>query len=51
MSRLRCSSVAIRRVSCISSELWYVSKGLAAAPPGVVCSVGVSISRKPRASR
>eukprot|EP00967_Tisochrysis_lutea_P046339 scaffold56312_cov29-Tisochrysis_lutea.AAC.2 len=33
------------------SALWYVSKGLASAPPGCALSAGVSISRKPRSSR
>ncbi|MNN66640.1 hypothetical protein D3C81_1822290 [compost metagenome] len=32
----------------MSSALWWVSNGLAAAPPGMVCSIGVSTSRKSR---
>ena len=30
----------------MSSALWCVMKGLAAAPPGIVCSIGVSTSMK-----
>jgi hypothetical protein len=43
--RLRYSSGAMRRKSCMSSALWCVLKGLAAAPPGIECSIGVSTSR------
>jgi len=32
---------------CMSSALWCVTKGLAAAPPGMGCSIGVSTSMKP----
>ena len=35
----------------MSSALWWVTNGLAAAPPGIGCIIGVSTSRKPRASR
>ena len=31
----------------MSSALWWVMKGLAAAPPGMGCIIGVSTSRKP----
>ncbi len=31
----------------MSSALWCVAKGLAAAPPGMGCIIGVSTSRKP----
>ena len=36
---------AMRRKSSMSSALWCVMNGLAAAPPGIVCSIGVSTSR------
>ncbi|MNC33795.1 hypothetical protein D3C75_822030 [compost metagenome] len=49
--RLRYSSGAMRRNIGMSSALWWVSNGLAAAPPGMVCSIGVSTSRKPRSLR
>ena len=29
----------------MSSALWWVTNGLAAAPPGITCSIGVSTSR------
>ena len=45
---LRCNSSAIRRVSCISSVLWWVTKGRAAAPPAIACRTGVSASTNPR---
>ena len=32
----------------MSSALWWVSKGRAAAPPGMACIMGVSTSRKSR---
>ncbi|MNN90015.1 hypothetical protein D3C81_2079060 [compost metagenome] len=32
---------------CMSSALWCVMNGLAAAPPGIGCSIGVSTSMKP----
>ena len=35
----------------MSSALWWVANGRAAAPPMIVCIIGVSTSRKPRASR
>ena len=35
----------------MSSALWCVTNGLAAAPPGIGCIMGVSTSRKPRASK
>ena len=35
----------------MSSALWCVLKGRAMAPPGIGCIIGVSTSRKPRASR
>ena len=31
----------------MSSALWCVTKGRAAAPPGIGCIIGVSTSRKP----
>ena len=34
-----------------SSALWWVLNGRAAAPPRIECIIGVSTSRKPRASR
>src|SRR2546428_4774104 len=33
------------------SALWCVLNGRAMAPPGIGCIIGVSTSRKPRASR
>ena len=33
------------------SALWWVLKGRAIAPPGMGCIMGVSTSRKPRASK
>jgi len=36
---------ATRRYISISSALWCVMNGLAIAPPGVICSIGVSTSR------
>src|SRR5207247_1226763 len=33
------------------SALWWVLNGRAMAPPGIGCIIGVSTSRKPRASR
>ena len=33
----------------MSSALWCVTNGRAAAPPGIGCIIGVSTSRKPRA--
>ena len=45
--RFRYSSGAMRRNICWSSALWWVTKGLALAPPGIGCSIGVSTSRKP----
>jgi len=35
----------------MSSALWWVMNGRAAAPPGIACIMGVSTSRKPRSSR
>jgi hypothetical protein len=35
----------------MSSALWWVTKGRAAAPPGTGCRTGVSTSTKARASR
>src|ERR1700709_2013659 len=35
----------------MSSALWWVLNGRAVAPPGITCIIGVSTSRKPRASR
>src|SRR5437868_6327020 len=35
----------------MSSALWCVLNGRAMAPPGIGCIIGVSTSRKPRASR
>ena len=35
----------------MSSALWCVTKGRAAAPPAIGCITGVSTSTKPRASR
>lgn len=43
INTLRCNSVAILRVRGMSRTLWCVSKGLAAAPPAMDCSTGVSI--------
>ena len=48
MSRLRCSSVATRRYSGMSSVLWWVTNGRAWAPPGSTWKIGVSTSTKPR---
>ena len=50
MSRLRCSSVATRRYSGRSSVLWWVTNGLAWAPPGSTWKIGVSTSTNPRSS-
>ena len=50
MQRLRYSSGAMRMKSGMSSALWWVVNGRAAAPPAIGCSTGVSTSRKPRAS-
>ena len=50
-SRLRYSSGAMRRYSGMSRALWWVTNGRAVAPPGMGCIIGVSTSRKPRASR
>ena len=44
ISRLSGSSVAMRIYISISSVLWCVMKGLAAAPPAMVLSTGVSTS-------
>ena len=30
----------------MSKALWWVMKGLAAAPPGITCNIGVSTSMK-----
>src|SRR5205823_200483 len=49
--RLRYSSGAILRYRSMSSALWCVLKGRAAAPPGIGCIIGVSTSRKPRATK
>ena len=49
-NRFKCNSVAILNVKFISMLLWYVSNGLASAPPGWVCKTGVSISKNPLAS-
>ena len=35
----------------MSSALWCVTNGRAAAPPGIGCIIGVSTSRKPRATK
>ena len=35
----------------MSRAWWWVTKGLAVAPPGMGCIMGVSTSRKPRASK
>ena len=35
----------------MSSALWCVTKGRAAAPPATGCIIGVSTSMNPRASR
>jgi hypothetical protein len=32
----------------MSKALWWVTKGLAVAPPGIGCIMGVSTSRNPR---
>ncbi len=50
-SLLRCSSGAILSVRGMLSALWWVSKGLAAAPPATLWSMGVSTSRNPRSWR
>ena len=50
MSRLRYSSGAMRRYRSVPSALWWVTKGFAAAPPGMGCSIGVSTSTNPRSS-
>ena len=34
----------------MSSALWWVTNGLAVAPPGMGCSTGVSTSTKARSS-
>ena len=35
----------------MSRAWWWVTKGRAVAPPGMGCIMGVSTSRKPRASK
>ena len=35
----------------MSRALWCVTKGRASAPPAIGCIIGVSTSRKPRASK
>ena len=37
----------MRRYSVMSSALWWVTNGRAAAPPGIGCIIGVSTSRNP----
>ena len=37
----------MRRNICWSSALWWVTNGLALAPPGIGWSIGVSTSMKP----
>ncbi len=39
----------MRRYMAWSSALWCVTNGLALAPPGIGCSMGVSTSMKPLA--
>ena len=51
ISRLRCSSSAIRRYRSRSSALWWVTNGRAVAPPWMLCSTGPSTSTKPRSAR
>ena len=51
MARLRNSSRAIRIVMSMSKALRCVRNGRAAAPPWIVCSTGVSTSRKPSLCR
>ena len=51
VSRFRYSSGAMRRYSFMSSALWCVENGRARAPPAIGCIIGVSTSRKPRASK
>ena len=46
-SLLRWSSGAILKKSSLSRALCWVIKGLATAPPGMECIIGVSTSRKP----
>ena len=43
--RFRYSSGAMRMKRVMSSVLWCVVKGAAAAPPAMGCSMGVSTSR------
>ena len=38
----------MRRYMSMSSALWWVMNGFAAAPPALVSSTGVSTSTKPR---
>ena len=47
-SRLSGSSSAIRMYMSMSSALWWVMNGRAAAPPAEASSTGVSTSVKPR---
>ncbi len=47
ISRLSGSSSAIRRYISMSSALWWVTNGRAAAPPAWLSSTGVSTSWKP----
>src|SRR4029450_4469293 len=49
-SRFRYSSLATRRYRSVSRALWWVTNGRARAPPGTGLRIGVSTSRKPRAS-
>src|SRR5215216_7214723 len=48
--RLRYSSLATLRKRSVSRALWWVTNGRARAPPGTGLRIGVSTSRKSRAS-
>ena len=48
ISRFKYNSSAIRKYRGMSSALWWVMNGRAAAPPGIDCRMGVSTSRYPR---
>ena len=45
--RFKYNSGAMRKNISWSSALWWVRNGLALAPPGMGCSMGVSTSKKP----
>ena len=51
MSRFKYSSGAMRMNISMSSVLWWVTNGRAAAPPATVLSMGVSTSINPSLSK